>query len=126
MVLTAALSVSLAELAELPLISIGESSGARQFESHLAFASAGLSPDSVFRTNQPQTLLSLVRHGLGTGVTNALAVTTANLSGVRLVPISDAGVERQVALFVHRDRRRSPALDEVIASVRAVDPPAWP
>jgi DNA-binding transcriptional LysR family regulator len=62
--LAAASSVSLAELADLPLISIGESSGAR--------------------------------------------------------------VERQVALFVHRDRPRSPALDQVIASVRAVDPPAWP
>jgi DNA-binding transcriptional LysR family regulator len=119
-------SVSLGELAELPLISIGESSGARQFESHLAFASAGLSPESAFRTNQPQTLLSLVRHGLGTGVTNALAVTTANLTGVRLVPISDAGVERQVALFVHRDRPRTPALNQVINSVRAVPPPTWP
>ena len=122
----AAAEISLQELAELPLISIGETSGARQFESHLAFASAGLSPESVFRTNQPQTLLSLVRHGLGTGVTNALAVTTANLSGVRLVPISDSQVERQVALFVHRDRPRTPALDEVITAVHAVPPPTWP
>jgi DNA-binding transcriptional LysR family regulator len=121
--LAAAPKVSLGELAELPLISIGETSGARQFESHLAFASAGLSPESVFRTNQPQTLLSLVRHGLGTGVTNALAVTTANLTGVRLVPISDSGVERQVALFIHRDRLGTPALDQVIAAVRAVPAP---
>jgi DNA-binding transcriptional LysR family regulator len=121
--LAAAPKVSLGELAELPLISIGETSGTRQFESHLAFASAGLSPESVFRTNQPQTLLSLVRHGLGTGITNALAVTTANLTGVRLVPISDSGVERQVALFVHRDRPRTPVLDQVIAAVRAVPAP---
>ena len=119
-------AVSLRQLAELPLISIGETSGARQFESHLAFASAGLSPESVFRTNQPQTLLSLVRNGLGTGVTNALAVTTANLTGVRLVPISDSTVERQVALFVHRDRPHTPALDQVIAAVRDVPPPIWP
>jgi DNA-binding transcriptional LysR family regulator len=63
------------------LISIGEVSGPRQFESHLAFASAGLNPVNVFQTNQPQTLLSLVKHGLGTGVTNALAVATANLDG---------------------------------------------
>jgi DNA-binding transcriptional LysR family regulator len=121
--LAGAESVSLQELAELPLISIGESSGPRQFESHLAFASAGLNPESVFRTNQPQTLLSLVRHGLGTGVTNALAVTTASLTGVRLVPIRDAGVERQVALFLPRDRPRSPALSSVIDAVLAVEPP---
>jgi DNA-binding transcriptional LysR family regulator len=122
--LAGAESVSLQQLAELPLISIGESSGPRQFESHLAFASAGLNPESVFRTNQPQTLLSLVRHGLGTGVTNALAVTTANLTGVRLVPIRDAGVERQVALFfLPRDRPRSPAVSTVIDAVLAVEPP---
>ncbi|TDW83236.1 LysR family transcriptional regulator [Kribbella sp. VKM Ac-2566] len=107
-------SVTLAQLAELPLISIGESDGPRQFESHLAFAQKGLSPESTFRTNQPQTLLSLVRHGLGVGVTNELAVTTANLDGVRLIPIHDAGVERQVALFTRRDRPQSPALRKVV------------
>ncbi|WP_410792583.1 LysR family transcriptional regulator [Kribbella sp. C-35] len=113
-------SVTLQQLAELPLISIGESDGPRQFESHLAFASKGLNPESAFRTNQPQTLLSLVRHGLGVGVTNELAVSTANLDGVRLVPIHDAGVERQVALFTRRDRPESPALDAVIEAVRKV------
>jgi DNA-binding transcriptional LysR family regulator len=113
-------SVALEQLAELPLISIGESDGPRQFESHLAFASKGLSPESAFRTNQPQTLLSLVRHGLGVGVTNELAVSTANLEGVRLVPIHDAGVERQVGLFTRRDRPASPALDAVIEAVRKV------
>ena len=116
--LAAAESVSLEQLAALPLISIGESSGPRQFESHLAFASAGLNPESAFRTNQPQTLLSLVRHGLGVGVTNELAVTTANLDGVRLVPIHDAGVERQVALFSRKERAHSPALDQVIDVIR--------
>jgi DNA-binding transcriptional LysR family regulator len=119
-------SISLAELADLPLISIGEVSGPRQFESHLAFASAGLNPLNVFQTNQPQTLLSLVKHGLGTGVTNALAVATANLDGVRLVPIRDAGVERSVAVFLHRKRPRSPALEKVVDAIRAVPPPTWP
>ncbi|MFI7065603.1 LysR family transcriptional regulator [Kribbella sp. NPDC050124] len=112
-------SVTLEQLAGLPLISIGESSGPRQFESHLAFAKAGLNPESAFRTNQPQTLLSLVRHGLGVGVTNELAVTTANLTGVRLVPITDADVERQVALFRRRDHR-SPALIQVVDAIRTI------
>ncbi|MDX6264686.1 MAG: hypothetical protein QOH84_6374, partial [Kribbellaceae bacterium] len=118
--------VSLGELAGLPLITIGEASGARQFESHLAFASAGLNPSSVFRTNQPQTLLALVRQGLGVGVTNALAMTTANLDGVRLVPIHDAGVERQVAVFWHRERPKSSALAAVIDAVQAIPKPTWP
>jgi DNA-binding transcriptional LysR family regulator len=118
--LAAAGSVSLEQLAELPLISIGGADGPRQFESHLAFASAGLNPQSAFRTNQPQTLLSLVRHGLGVGVTNQLAVTTANLDGVKLVPIHDAGVDRQVGLFTRRDRGHSPSLEQVIEAVRQV------
>jgi DNA-binding transcriptional LysR family regulator len=118
--LAAAESVSLEELAELPLIEIGEADGPRQFESQLAFASAGLNPESVFRTNQPQTLLSLVRHGLGVGVTNQLAVTTANLEGVRLVPIHDAGVDRQVGLFTRGDRADSPSLQQVMEAVREV------
>lgn len=50
-------------------------------------------------------------------------MTTANLDGVRLVPIHDAGVERQVALFLHRDRPRTPALTTVIETVTAIDPP---
>ncbi|MEV0290322.1 LysR family transcriptional regulator [Kribbella sp. NPDC050820] len=116
-------SIGIEQLAELPLISIGDSSGPRQFESHLAFASAGLTPASAFRTNQPQTLLSLVRHGLGVGVTNELAVTTANLTGVRRVPIDDAGVERQVALFCRAEQPRSPALNRVIEVVRSIPPP---
>jgi DNA-binding transcriptional LysR family regulator len=113
-------SVTLEQLAELPLISIGESDGPRQFESHLAFASKGLSPESAFRTNQPQTLLSLVRNGLGVGVTNELAVTTANLDGVMLVPIRDSGVDRQVGLFTRRDRPHSPALVQVIDAIRGI------
>jgi DNA-binding transcriptional LysR family regulator len=126
--LATARSVTMAELADLPLIMIGQSVGAqsRQFESHLAFASAGLSPTNVFATNQPQTLLSLVRHGLGSGVTNALAVTTARLDGVRLVPIADASAERVVAVFLQRDRPRSPALDRVVDVVREIPPPTWP
>lgn len=126
--LATAPSVTMAELASLPLIMIGESAGAhsRQFESHLAFASAGLNPTSVFQTNQPQTLLSLVRHGLGSGVTNALAVTTARHDGVRLVPIADARVERVVAVFMHRERPRSASLSGVVDAIREIPPPAWP
>ncbi|MFF0342449.1 LysR family transcriptional regulator [Kribbella sp. NPDC004875] len=119
--LAAAESVTLGQLSELPLISIGESDDPRQFESHLAFASKGLTPEFAFRTNQPQTLLSLVRHGLGVGVTNQLAVTTANLTGVRLVPIHDAGVARQVALFTRRDHPSSPALLKVVEVVQRMN-----
>ena len=36
------------------------------------------------------------------------------------------GALGQVAPFIHRDRPRTPALDQVIAAVRAVPRPTWP
>ena len=74
-------SLRLHQVASLSLVTIGESRDghARQFETNLAFANAGLSPTIAVQTNQPQTLVSLVRHGLGVGVTNGLAIRMAVL-----------------------------------------------
>ena len=71
-------SVELHELAGMSLITIGEGEeqASSQFETNLVFEQAGLSPHVVFRSNQPQTLVALVRRGLGIGVTNSLAMTT--------------------------------------------------
>lgn len=126
--LARARSVSLAQTAELPLVAIGENGAGRgrQYETDLAFADAGLTPVVAARTGQPQTLVSLVRHGLGVGVTNCLAVTNANLEGVSLVPLDDPRCERAVALWWRADGLGSPAVEaarDVIASLPA---PAGP
>lgn len=111
-------SVCLEQVARLPVVSIGESGDAhgRQYETNLAFANAGLRPVIAAQTNQPQTLISLVRHGMGVGVTNSLAMTTANTEGVTLVPLSDPGCERVVAAWWRRTGVVSPA----VAAVRDV------
>ncbi len=118
----------LAQIARSPLITIGESADGvgRQFEANLAFAQAGLSPTIAFQTNQPQTLVSLVRHGLGVGVTNALAMTTANTDGVALVPLADALCERRVALWWRVDRTGSTAVDAVRKAIAGIPGPRWP
>ncbi|WUI04142.1 LysR family transcriptional regulator [Spirillospora sp. NBC_00431] len=120
--------VSLAQAARLPVISIGESDDGhgRQYETNLAFANHGLHPVISERTNQPQTLISLVRHGLGVGITNALAMTTANTEGVRLVPITGAGFERVVAVWWRLGEGVSPAVEAVRDCLRRLAPPAWP
>ncbi|WP_084678036.1 LysR family transcriptional regulator [Actinopolymorpha alba] len=107
--------VELDELAGMALITIGEGEeqASSQFETNLVFEQAGLSPQVVFRTNQPQTLVALVRRGLGIGVTNGLAMTTSNLDGVRLVRIADAHCEREVALWWRTDQSRSLAVSAV-------------
>lgn len=107
--------VELDELAGMHLITIGEGEdqASSQFETNLVFEQAGLSPHVVFRSNQPQTLVALVRRGLGIGVTNSLAMTTSNLDGVRLVPIADSHCQREVALWWRTDRPRSLATSAV-------------
>ncbi|MEV0779350.1 LysR family transcriptional regulator [Streptomyces sp. NPDC050433] len=121
-------SVRLAQTAMLPVISIGESGEgqARQYETNLAFANAGLNPVIAAQTNQPQTLISLVRHGLGVGVTNSLAMTTANTEGVALVPISDPQCERAVAAWWRSGPVVSPAVEAVREVLGKLPMPRWP
>jgi DNA-binding transcriptional LysR family regulator len=116
------------QVATLPLVTIGESRDgyARQFETNFAFANAGLTPTIALQTNQPQTLVSLVRHGLGVGVTNSLAMTTANIDGVALVPLVDAHCERVVALWWRTDQVRSLAVEAVRDVICTLAAPRWP
>ncbi|MEU0738962.1 LysR family transcriptional regulator [Streptomyces sp. NPDC006134] len=126
--LARAASVRLSQIAALPVVSIGESGEGhgRQYETNLAFATAGLNPTIVAQTNQPQTLISLVRHGMGAGVTNSLAMTTANTEGVALVPIADPDCERVVALWHRSAGVVSPAVTAVHRTITALPAPVWP
>ncbi|MER7076857.1 DNA-binding transcriptional regulator, LysR family [Saccharopolyspora kobensis] len=96
----------LADLATRPLIAAGDN-GARGNDhaaAALAFQRAGLTPEVVFRTNQSQTLIALVRAGTAVGVTNALAVLAANTEGVRIAPVEDEPRAHEVALWWRTDR----------------------
>jgi DNA-binding transcriptional LysR family regulator len=125
--LAGATSVRLKRLADFPLVTIGvQTDGLRQFEANLAFAEAGLRPRIAFQTNQPQTLAALVRAGLGVGVTNALAMVTANCAGVELVPIAASTVDRAVAVWWHADRQRSAATTLVREMIASLPPPQLP
>lgn len=126
--LAAARSVRLSQTVASPVISIGESEDQHnhQYETSLAFSTAGLHPVISERTNQPQTLVSLVRHGLGVGITNALAMTTAHTEGVALVPLSDPGCERIVAAWWRRSECLSPAVEAVRDCLVRLPAPCWP
>lgn len=115
----------LADLANRPLITVGENtgSGPEHHQTPLAFEQAGISPNVVFRTNRPQTMVAMVRRGIAVGVTNALDMTTANTAGVHLVPISDLPSGREVALWWRTDRTPSTAHDAVRALVAECGPP---
>lgn len=109
----------LADVAGQPLVTIGPALGERGgpggFESSAALARAGLIEQVSHRTNQPQTLVSVVRSGLAIGVTNLLAMHTSNLDQVAVVPLSDEGCTRAVALWHRTDAADTAA----VAAVRA-------
>ncbi|WP_195909156.1 LysR family transcriptional regulator [Microlunatus sp. Gsoil 973] len=85
------------------LITIGNpavpSRGTGSYESQLAFAGAGLQPTITQQTNQPQTLLALVAAGVGVGVTNWLAVRTADDLGLRAFTIVGDACRREVSIW---------------------------
>ncbi|MCI2417847.1 LysR family transcriptional regulator [Saccharopolyspora sp. K220] len=109
------------------LVTLGESSDERshQFETDHAFAEAGLSPTIAFQTNQPQTLVSMVNHGLGVGITNSLAMQQANTDGVLCVPILDAHCHRTVALWWRADQPGSTAVEAVRTALLSLPRPRF-
>ncbi|WP_062216541.1 LysR family transcriptional regulator [Streptomyces sp. NBRC 109706] len=120
--------LSLPQIASYPLVTIGEptETAPRQFETNLAFAEAGIRPAIAFQSNQPQTLAALVRGGLGIGVTNALAMTTANCAGLELVPIAESQIQRRVAVWWRADRADSAVVSLVRDLICTLPSPQLP
>lgn len=102
--------VSLMELAEHPLITIGtDEDTSRQDEVHSTFLSAGITPRISHRTNMPQTLVGMARGGLGLGLTNLLAASVSDTAGMQIIPVKDASHRRQVCVFWNSSRALHPA-----------------
>src|SRR5690606_39825203 len=81
----------------LPIFGHLEESDPPSFETYASFRAANAVLEPVQATNQPQTLVSMVREGLGLGVTNRLAVLMTDTTGVRLRQIR-AAHNREVAV----------------------------
>lgn len=62
-------------------------------------AARGLAAAPRAAVDVPQTLLALVRAGIGIGVANAVALATADLSGVAVLDIDDPSLAREVAAY---------------------------
>ncbi|WP_153393848.1 LysR family transcriptional regulator [Ornithinicoccus halotolerans] len=123
-------ALEVADLAGRPVVTIGSGDeGAaerQQFECTQAFALAGVTPQVAFRTNQPQTLLAMVAQGLGVGVTNWLAVHTADHTGLRVLPVQGPGCWREVHLF-WRDGGLPPGSPQAVArALRSLPAPPAP
>jgi len=74
---------------------------------------------------QPQTLISMVRHGMGVGLLGGLAAMSANSDGVVLKPVADPQCARSFSLCW--PQRRFGGDDRLIRTLAARIPePVWP
>ncbi|WP_017590740.1 LysR family transcriptional regulator [Nocardiopsis ganjiahuensis] len=117
--------VPLAAVAEHPIVTIGRLNAPEtaEFESYQVFQEHGLVIDPVQATNQPQTLVSLVAHGVGVGVTNWLAAWSADTSGVLVRPL-ESSPQRRVAVCWDSTRALTPAARRILQAVSEAPRPA--
>jgi DNA-binding transcriptional LysR family regulator len=94
-------------VAQHPVITIGRAEDLA-FEWYKLFRDRGQDLQPVHTTNQPQTVIGLVREGLGVGIMNALAAQVSDTSGV-VVRRLEGDCGRRVAAFWDTSRPLTPA-----------------
>jgi DNA-binding transcriptional LysR family regulator len=124
--LAAQTTVGIADLEGRALI--GNPSGSRDegggFDLRHAAGDAADTLSVAYLTDQPTTLVALVRAAFGVGVISQLALATANTEGLAVRPIDSPTAFRDVALF-WRDRDAiASQVASFIEAVTCADPPA--
>jgi LysR family carnitine catabolism transcriptional activator len=106
---------------------IGNPSGSREdgggFDLRHAAGEAADLLNVVYLTDQPSTLVSLVRAAIGIGVISQLALSTTTTDGIAVREIDSPTAFRDVALFWNEQSNRNPSLDVFVDAVVRADPP---
>lgn len=111
----------ISEVAAHAVITIGRpnSPDSPEFEPYRAFREYGYNLEPVHATNQPQTLVALVRQGLGVGLTNALATHMSD-TGDLMIRKLEGRYDRRVGVFWNSAHPLTPAaaglLNEILAA----------
>lgn len=116
--------LAITDMSAHPLITIGrlEAPEAVGFESYKIFRERGYELDPVQATNQPQTLMALVRQGLGVGVTNGLAAHISDTSGLHVRTL-EGRCGRRVAVHWDASRPLTPAARHLFGRILAAPLP---
>jgi DNA-binding transcriptional LysR family regulator len=85
-----------------------------------ALVASGSSPQIVFRSANNDTLLAMVRSGLGLAILPQLAVTGADLDGRLQVHVLDPALSREIYLHWPRNRALSPLALRAIALTKEI------
>lgn len=79
----------------------------------------------VAQAAQPQTMMAMVRHGMGVGLLGGLAALSANTDGLVLKPLGDPLCHRTISLWWHHQRIGADV--HTLRRLAALIPePAWP
>lgn len=78
----------------------------------------------AYLTDQPATLVALVRAAFGIGVISQLALATTSTEGVASRPIASPTAFRDVAVFWNERRKVNPSLHAFVAAVGRAELPA--
>jgi DNA-binding transcriptional LysR family regulator len=106
---------------------IGNPSGDREagggFDLRHAAGEAADLLNVAYLTDQPSTLVSLVRAAFGIGVISQLALATTTSDGIAVREIESPTAFRDVALFWNDQSSRNPSLDVFVDAVVRASPP---
>jgi DNA-binding transcriptional LysR family regulator len=106
---------------------IGNPSGGREdgggFDLRHAAGEAADLLNVAYLTDQPSTLVSLVRAAFGIGVISQLALATTTSDGIAVREIDSPTAFRDVALFWNDQSNRNPSLDVFVDAVVRAEPP---
>jgi DNA-binding transcriptional LysR family regulator len=106
---------------------IGNPSGGREdgggFDLRHAAGEAADLLNVAYLTDQPSTLVSLVRAAFGIGVISQLALATTTTDGIAVREIDSPTAFRDVALFWNDQSNRNPSLDVFVDAVVRAEPP---
>jgi LysR family transcriptional regulator, carnitine catabolism transcriptional activator len=106
---------------------IGNPGGSREegggFDLRHAVGEAADSINIAYLTDQPSTLVALVRAAFGVGVISQLALATTTTDGIAVREIDSSTAFRDVFLFWSEQGERNPSLGAFIDCVVGADPP---
>jgi DNA-binding transcriptional LysR family regulator len=85
---------------------------------HPLWHDLGRYPELAYEVTQPQSLIELVRRGLGAGVTNELSLNVSATDGLVIRDIDAATAFRDVAVWWLNGRTHSPAAQALLSFIR--------
>ena len=109
--------ISLDELAKLPILMSTKTSVTRQiFEGSVK--KSGISLITKYECTQHQTLIAMVKAGLGIAILPDTVASGLRSKSIRAVPLKDPTIARQIALITVRGQKLPPAATHLASLIR--------